>query len=1212
MKLRYTWALQSVHGIVLLSAAVGLALTALVFNDLRREYVHEIQSSKDKTATLAKLLEEHARQSLRRIDFSLQAIRRDTKGQASSDALQQTQLRQALRSRLLEDGLVESFSIFNPDGRALATTLAEGAAIKPGPVLPDYIAAHQSPSKQSLFVGAAVKAPGTGRWLIPVSIRIDGPNNAFQGVVLAMLHADYFQSYYDAVDTGSNGFVTLFTRDGWIAARSPTIEKLFTQNWRATPMFKEHLPLDSFKTVRQVVVADGIERLYSYRAFLDYPVVVSAGVSLTDALAPWRKRMWNESIGLCIVLGALILATVQLVRQLKRNARNGKELKLTALSVTKASLPIFWIAPDARILRVNQAACDLHGYTEAQLLSMAITDLDPGFPTERWPLHWAELRQKKRMCFETTQRNCAGNIMPVEVDLNFVEFDGQEYNFAYVRDITSRKATEEQLVGAVNTARAASLSKSQFLANMSHEIRTPMNAILGMLNLLQGTELTSRQRDYASKTEGAAQSLLGILNDILDFSKVEAGKMTLDSESFAIDQLLRNLSVVLSANVGNKNIEVLFDIDPSLPSVVRGDAMRLQQVLINLGGNAVKFTSTGQVVISLHKLAQTEHTVTIRFAVKDTGIGIAPEYQEHIFSGFSQAEGSTTRRFGGTGLGLAISNRFVELMGGDIHITSHEGVGSTFAFVLELPIAELTLETQPGQPAYPQAQQLTSEPPRILVVDDNAIAGELTLRMVRSWGGQAELVETGQEAVDRVATQCVAATAEFPYPVIYMDLKMPDMDGWETTRQIRALAQRHKLPQPSVVMVSAHGRETLSQRSEEEQDLINGFLVKPNTASMLHDALMDARSGNASIRKLTKGRSSTRQLTGMRILVVEDNLINQQVADELLTAAGAIVVLAANGLLGVEAVAAAAPQFDVVLMDLQMPVLDGYGATHAIRKDLHLIDLPIVAMTANAMPSDREACLAAGMNEHIGKPFEMANLVSVLIRMTGFQVDIAPTNTPDASFSSPTPNLPVLEVAGLDIQTALNRMSGMRSLYVRTAKDFVKIMDTAAPALQQVLKAGDMQQAMMQLHTLKGNAGTLGATAMAAEAATMEKLCATSAGMAECEAALAQFEVLLRDTQEKMREAIALLGAEDASKKPTTSQTPFTGIVSNAARQVLQKIAKLAKASNLEVLQVFAQSGVLLGEFPSESIEALDEALQNLDLETAATSCDQMLLSLNG
>ena len=771
------------------------------------------------------------------------------------------------------------------------------------------------------------------------------------------------------------------------------------------------------------------------------------------------------------------------------------------------------------------------------------------------------------------------------------------------------------LVKSEAAADAANLAKSQFLANMSHEIRTPMNAIMGLLNLLQSTELTTRQRDYASKTEGAAQSLLGLLNDILDFSKVEAGKMTLESEPFHIDKLMRNLSVVLSAYVvGTKDIEVLFDIDPDLPWVVRGDAMRLQQVLINLGGNAVKFTSEGQVVLSLRKLAETENTVTIRFAVQDTGIGIAPEHQAHIFSGFSQAEGSTTRRFGGTGLGLAISKRFVELMGGDIQITSQQGVGSTFSFTLEIPTVDVSMELQAKAQAQPIPPSILSQ--CVLVVDDNLIAAELTLRMVRSWGWTAELATSGKEAVERISAQCATATTEFPYPVIYMDWKMPEMDGWEATRQIRELADRNKLPQPSVIMLTAHGREMLSHRTEAEQELINCFLVKPATAAMLYGAWMDAQSGNAGIRKLTKGRSSTRQLTGMRILVVEDNLINQQVAEELLSSEGAIVSLAANGQLGVDAVAAAAPQFDVVLMDVQMPVLDGYGATRAIREELKLKDLPIIAMTANAMASDRHACLAAGMNEHIGKPFDMAKLVSLLIRMTGLHADVALSDTPDGSSPSTSaslaPDQPVPKVAGLDIQTALNRMAGMRSLYVRTAKDFVKIMDRAVPELQLCLNTGDKQQAMMQLHTLKGNAGTLGATEMAAQAATLEKLCKASAGLVECKAALAQFAVLVRDTQDKMREAITLFGAEDASRAQATTDVPFTGFVSDAARQALHKIASLAKTANLEVLRDFAQARGLLAEFPVEPMDALEEALQNLDLEMASTICDRMLSSLKG
>jgi len=654
------------------------------------------------------------------------------------------------------------------------------------------------------------------------------------------------------------------------------------------------------------------------------------------------------------------------------------------------------------------------------------------------------------------------------------------------RDITDQNAQASALLAAKNLAEELAKSKGQFLANMSHEIRTPMNAILGLLNLLQSTELTSRQRDYASKTEGAAQSLLGLLNDILDFSKVEAGKMTLESEPFRMDKLMRNLSVVLSANVGTKDIEVLFDIDPALPHWVRGDAMRLQQILINLGGNAIKFTSTGQVVLAVRQLAESDNAVTIEFAVQDTGIGIAPEHQEHIFNGFSQAEGSTTRRFGGTGLGLAISRRFVQLMGGDIQITSEQGVGSTFAFTLEMSKVDAVDDAQN------EIQRPVALPKRVLVVDDKPIAGDLSLRMVRSWGWEADLAKSGKEAIDMVSAHFAPQSGEFPYPVIYMDWQMPDMDGWEATRQIRALARHQKLPQPTVIMITAHGREMLTQRTEEEQSLINGFLVKPATASMLYDAWVDAQAGNSGIRKITAGRSNTRQLQGMRILVVEDNLINQQVADELLSAQGATVALAANGQLGVEAVEAAAPQFDVVLMDVQMPVLDGYGATRAIREELKLKDLPIIAMTANAMASDRDACLAAGMNEHIGKPFDMAKLVSMLIRMTGIQANPAQI---DAGHEIPAQATPVPEVAGLDIHTALNRMSGMRSLYLRTANDFVKILDTAIPELQLCLKDRDKRQAMLKLHTLKGNAGTLGAVDLAAKAATLWELLSSNPGL---------------------------------------------------------------------------------------------------------------------
>jgi PAS domain S-box-containing protein len=399
-----------------------------------------------------------------------------------------------------------------------------------------------------------------------------------------------------------------------------------------------------------------------------------------------------------------------------------------------------------------------------------------------------------------------------------------------ITDVTARNRTARELLIAKNEAEAATTAKSQFLANMSHEIRTPMHAILGMLKLLQNTELSLRQLDYANKTERAAKSLLGLLNDILDFSKIDADKMTLDLQPFRLDQLMSELSVIASANLGNKPVALRFDVDPALPRTLVGDAMRLQQVLINLSGNAIKFTAQGEVRIQIQQLAQTGTDATLRVSVQDSGIGIAADQLEHIFTGFSQAEASTTRRFGGTGLGLSISRQLVALMGGELAVESVPGQGSTFYFTLTLPTADL--------------------------LDDDT----------------------------------------------------------------------------------------------------NIVITAPATTQ--------------------------RSLEGLRLLVVEDNPINQQVAQELLSHEGALIELAADGQLGVAAVAAANPPFDAVLMDLQMPVMDGFDATRAIRTVLGLTDLPIIAMTANAMASDRAACLAAGMDDHVGKPFNLPQLIKLLQTLT--------------------------------------------------------------------------------------------------------------------------------------------------------------------------------------------------------------------------------------
>ena len=764
-------------------------------------------------------------------------------------------------------------------------------------------------------------------------------------------------------------------------------------------------------------------------------------------------------------------------------------------------------------------------------------------------------------------------------------------------EIEERKVLEVNLAQARDEALESSRLKSAFLANMSHELRTPMNAILGMLNLLQRTELSPRQIEYAIKTEGAAKSLLGLLNDVLDFSKVEAGKMTLEIEPLRLESLLRSLSIVLSANVGAKDIELLFDLDTSLPTVVKGDAMRLQQVLTNLGGNAIKFTPEGSVVLALRKLSQSNDAVEIEFSIQDTGIGISAENQSRIFSGFSQAEASITRRFGGTGLGLAISQRFVQMMGGEIQVKSKLGEGSTFSFVLKL---EYEPETPQGL-AEPGLQRLP--PRRVLVVDDSVIAGPLMIRMVQSWGWSADLAISGKQALEMVTKGGEGRPKVLHYPVIYMDWQLPDMDGWEVTRKIRQFVSANKLVQPTVVMVTAHGREVLAHKNDDEQKLLDGFLVKPVTALMLYESLIDASSGKSGIRKGGSSRGITAQLQGMRILVVEDNLINQQVAQELLAGAGAIVSLAENGQAGVESVAHASPPFDVVLMDLQMPILDGYGATKAIREGLGLTQLPIIAMTANAMASDREACIAAGMNDHIGKPFDMANLVSLLIRTTGL-IPTGDCNTLEVHRDD-GPKVLVADGQWIDSQAALNRMAGSKPLYVRAAKDFQKILGTLYADLLVECERGDPGKLTMSLHTLKGNAATLGANSLSDEARRLEQLSKTEVGIEEFKKELLKLEELIEQTRCELDVTVSEIQKEIESNEQ--ADPPDLIPTSDDLLLPLTQLVALLEHSDMQALHTFAEVRANLARLPQETFEQLERSLQELDFQSGLEICRQVL-----
>ena len=766
-----------------------------------------------------------------------------------------------------------------------------------------------------------------------------------------------------------------------------------------------------------------------------------------------------------------------------------------------------------------------------------------------------------------------------------------------------------ELARATEAAQEASRSKSQFVANMSHEIRTPMNAILGMLKLLHNTELSTRQLDYTAKAEGAAKSLLGLLNDVLDFSKMEAGKMELDPQPFRVDRLMRDLSVILSANVGNKPVEVLFDVDASLPAVLVGDAMRLQQVLINLAGNAIKFTSQGEVVVKLKVLSQTATQTTVDISVRDSGIGIAPENQEHIFDGFSQAEASTTRCFGGTGLGLSICRRLVDLMGGRLQLDSVLNQGSTFYFTLTLESAsEIPGDTEPAPPRSRMHMA-------VLVVDDNPVALELTAAMAQSWGWQVDTADCGTQALATVAER--ARALQPPFDAIFVDWQMPDMDGWETIDRIEQLgAQAHS---PITIMVTAHGRDMLSQRSAQEQARLNAFLVKPITASVLFDAIVDARAGLSNLRAKPRTRKDKGgRLEGMRLLIVEDNLINQQVARELLGAEGAHIEVAGNGHLGVQAVASASIPFHAVLMDIQMPVMDGYEATQAIRHQLGLADLPIIAMTANAMASDREACLRSGMNDHVGKPFDLPHLVEVLLQHTRrSRIGAAPLAAPGdpAGHAAPEKSAAASAMPAVnstDAEGAIERLGGNTQLYATVLESYLLELTGQPDQLDALLAAGDATAAERVLHTLKGLSATVGATYMAAAAKALESAIKSGASEQTLAPLRAHFRAAVTGTLATIG-PIAQSYAAPTPAHHTLAEKPAMNTEETGRVQVrLGELHALLTSSDLRALEVHAELLETGGLASVEPFAELTQAVTSFDFSGAVLHCERLMRSLDG
>jgi signal transduction histidine kinase/DNA-binding response OmpR family regulator len=632
-----------------------------------------------------------------------------------------------------------------------------------------------------------------------------------------------------------------------------------------------------------------------------------------------------------------------------------------------------------------------------------------------------------------------------------------------------RLAAEAEAERARDRAEAANRAKSDFVANMSHEIRTPMNAVLGMAYLLGNTSLTAQQRKYLNMIRTSGQSLLGILNDVLDFSKIEARRMELAPIDFDLDDTVGTLATTMTMSAGEKELELAIVVHPEVPALLHGDALRLQQILVNLAGNAIKFTEHGEVVVAVSVVSRTENRALLRFEVRDTGIGMTEQQQAQLFNAFSQGDESITRRFGGTGLGLAITKRLIEMMGGMIALKTEAGKGSCFSF--ELWFEVLAQETD-GR------RRPLMGPLSVLVADDNRTSREMIVQLLRAWGWDADDVSSGTEALQMFSSRLHGAN---PYDIVLADWHMPGMDGLATAKSIRQAAEGHK--QPIVVMVNAFARDQIDAISgAPEADVV---LVKPITSSSLFDALHQALSHGS--REDVSGTAPlfTERLKGVHFLLVEDNLLNQAVARGILEHAGATLDVVGDGQQAVDLLRSSASQYNIVLMDMQMPVLDGFSATRMIRDELKL-SLPVIAMTAGVLAAERNRCEEAGISDFIAKPVVVEEMMAIIERnlpgrgngsagagARSLAETSAGSSAAEAPAAPPVDKEPVFNMDSL--MKVMGKDTKGRAVMFRMVHNALDAGLQPADEADRALREGRVADAGKIFHSLRGAVGVLGA-----------------------------------------------------------------------------------------------------------------------------------------